>query len=124
MSDSQMAAWISSISPRRMCQRASNYFAGAIDAGNRAVAEKFGFEELERGLGNLDLGVRAPEEPPPHDIRVQGADKHGDPPQRNAASEEPLGQLGQDFLRLWRGSRAVDQPLHNRSDLASGHRVD
>jgi len=53
---------------------------------------------------------------------MQGSHEYRDPPQRNAASDEPLAQLRQYLLRKWRRPGAVDQPIGNRSDLVIGHR--
>src|SRR5262249_51405728 len=91
-----------------------------IDAGDRTVAEKFGLKKRERRVGSLDLGPWPPEEPPTHDLRMQSAHVHGDPPQRNAASDEPLGQLSQYLLRLRRRPCAVNQPIHSRFDSGKG----
>jgi hypothetical protein len=53
---------------------------------------------------------------------VQGSYEHGDPPQRNAASDKPLAQLGQHLIRLRRRPGPVDQPVGGLSDFVIEHR--
>jgi hypothetical protein len=70
--------------------------------GDRIVEEIRACKKLERGFGSLDLGARPPNEASAHDIGVQGADEYGDPPQGDAAGDEPFAQLGQYLFRLRR----------------------
>jgi len=105
----------------RVCQAAPDRFFGEVDPGDRTVEKIAAFKQFVRCLSSLDLGTRPPDKPPSHDIGVKGSYEHGDPPQRNAAGDEPLGQLRQHLMRLRRRSGAVDQPIHNRSDLLVRH---
>ncbi len=59
-----------------------------IDLRHRAVAELGGFIERERCLADLDAGVRAPFESPPHHLRMQRAHEDGDAPQRQPALDQ------------------------------------
>jgi len=96
--------------------------AGRVDASDRVFPELRRIEEPEPPFRNFDVGARPPYEAAPDDLRMQDVYKHGDPPQRNAASDEPLAQLGQYVLRQRRRSRAVYQPISNRSYVRRRHR--
>ena len=45
----------------RVSELAPDGLTRLIDTGDRTIAEQLGFEEFVGGLGDLDLGIRAPE---------------------------------------------------------------
>ena len=102
----------------RICKLAPDRAAGLVDTRDRTVEELRGFEDPEWGFRHLDFGAGPPDKTATHDLRMQSAHEHRDPPQRDTASDEPVGQLGQYLLRQRSRPGAVDQPVNNRSDLA------
>jgi hypothetical protein len=89
---------------------------------DRTVAKIRGFKQLEWSFRNLDLGAQPPNNPAPHDMRVQGPHEHGDPPQGNAASHEPVAQFGQYLLWLPSRPGTVGQPIGDRLGAACNRR--
>ena len=107
----------------RIGKPAAECSAGRVDVSDRVLPELWRIEEPEPPFRNFDVGAWPPYESAPDDLRTQRVYKHGYPPQRNAASDEPIAQLGQYILRQRRRSGAVDQPICNRSDVRFGHRA-
>src|SRR5271170_3321362 len=106
----------------RVGEPAAECSAGRVNACDRGFPELRRVEQPEPSFRNFDVGAWPPYKSAANILRMNGFYKHGDPPQRNAASDEPLAQLGQHCLRLRRRPRPVNKPVDYRSDFRVGHR--
>jgi hypothetical protein len=66
----------------RIGEAAAERFAGFGDMHHRAFEKGSPLEQLEAAVGDLGASLRMPDEPAADDFRMQRADEHHDPPQR------------------------------------------
>jgi hypothetical protein len=100
----------------RIGEAAAERFAGFGHMHHRAFEKGPALKQLEAAVGDLGAGLRMPDEPAADDLRMQRADEHHDPPQRQSGRDQALTQLGQHFVRQRRIARAVDEPLDDRME--------
>ena len=74
----------------RVGKLAAERAPGRVNLRNRVLEEFRAFEKLEWRFRNLDRSPRPPNKAPAHDLWVQSAHEHCDPPQRNTEGNEPL----------------------------------
>src|SRR5262249_60873189 len=80
-----------------VCKPPANGLPASVNVRDRTVPEFRALEQVERSVPHFNAGSRPPNEPAPHDMRMERAHEYRHPPERNAATDQPVAQLCQHF---------------------------
>src|SRR5262249_4770325 len=98
-----------------------NGLPAGVNVRDRTAPEFRALEQVERSVPHFNAGSRPPNEPAPHDMRMERAHEYSHPPERNAATDQPVAQLCQHFVSLHRRACATNEPIHKRSYVVGCH---